>query len=362
MEGRLASVATSGVLKPATWGKANRVFVGTFAAVLASVYVFILVADPYGVVPFSPSFERPLTSSQRQMYPQILRTGRYDSIVVGTSTSRLLDPEALDRTLGGHFANLAIAAESAWEQARIIDYLPIAVTAPRAVLIGLDHEWCGRGSSSYPMARTAIREAEFPAWAYDDRRWNDFVYLLNIPTIEAAGRVVGYLLGSVKPRLRRDGFEVFVGPDSLYDPVRAHHALWQHDPPRQKNDGTEMMFPALPWLDASLAGLPDTTRKWLVFPPPHVRALPEPGSPGAAREAECKTRIAEIARRRGALLLDWRFVSRLTSDDTNFWDPLHYRLPVAYRLIDDLGHVVNEGRESEDGSYRILVPLTRSKG
>jgi hypothetical protein len=49
------------------------------------------------------------------MYPQILRTRRYDSIVVGTSTIRLLDPVALDRALGGHFASVALLSGTAWE-------------------------------------------------------------------------------------------------------------------------------------------------------------------------------------------------------------------------------------------------------
>src|SRR5712664_3395420 len=72
-------------LQAVSWRESNRLFLATFAGILAAVYVFILLVDPYGVVPFSPPFERPIMSSQRQMYPQILRTGRYDSIVVGTS-------------------------------------------------------------------------------------------------------------------------------------------------------------------------------------------------------------------------------------------------------------------------------------
>jgi hypothetical protein len=116
-----------------------------------------------------------------------------------------------------------------------------------------------------------------------------------------------------------------------------------------------MEFEALPWLDQSLAGLPSATKKILVFPPVHAHALPAAGSYGKAREAECKRRIATIARQRGAMLVDWRLASPLTADDSHFWDLLHYRLPVAYRLIDDLEHIVSEGRESPDGSYRILV-------
>jgi hypothetical protein len=53
--------------------------------------------------------------------------------------------------------------------------------------------------------------------------------------------------------------------------------------------------------------------------------------------------------------VDWRIVSPISSEDTCFVEPLHYRLPIAYRLTDDLDRIVNEGRESPDGSYRVLV-------
>ena len=348
------------LLQEVSWQESNRFFFATFAGILSAAYIFILLIDPYGVVPFSLPFERPIMSSQRQMYPQILRTGRYDSIVVGTSTSRLLDPAALGRVLGGHFASFAMPSTTAWEQVRIIDFFRRTVAVPKALLIGLDHEWCDRGRSA------SAREKEFPSWAYDDNRWNDLLYLLNSPTLEVASRTVGRVLGWVPEKLRDDGFEVFVPPESAYDLARArYHIYGPSGPPAlapvppalelSEAERDAMEFEALPWLDESLAGLPVATRKVLVFPPPHVHALPAPGSYGEAREAECKRRIATIARRRGAMLVDWRLVSPLTTDDSHFWDALHSRLPVAYRLIDDLEHIVNEGRESPDGSYRILV-------
>jgi hypothetical protein len=348
------------------WRQANRLFLGTFGGILAAVYLFVLLVDPYGVVPFSPPFERPITNSSRQMFPQILRTGRYDSIVVGTSASQLLDPAALGRVLGGHFANFALPAATAWEQVRIMDYFRRTVAAPKAVLIGIDHEWCYRDSSAHMREIAVAAEREFPAWAYDDNGWNDLLYLLNIPTVEAAGRTVGHLVGGIPGRVREDGFEVFVPPEPAYDLVRARVKLSGPADPRsgisvtsppesREADYAAMYFPALPWLEESLASLPGETRKFLVFPPVHVRTLPAPGSPREAWEAECKRRVAAIARRRGAMLVDWRIVSPLTAEDSHFWDPLHYRLPVAYGLIDDLDHIVHEGRASLDGSYRILA-------
>jgi hypothetical protein len=347
-------------LQPVSWRDCNRIFLATFIGILAAVYIFIVLIDPYGVVPFSLPFDRAIMSAQRQMYPQILRSGRYDSIVVGTSTSRLLDPAALSRVLGGRFASLAMPSLTAWEQVQIIDFFRRAVSDPKAVLIGLDHEWCDRTSSA---ARD--KEVDFPSWAYDDNRWNDLLYLLNSPTLEVAGRKLGSILGAIPQKLRSDGFDVFVPPDEAYDLARAQYNIYGPKGPHafaslpalqlSEAERDAMLFPSLAWLDESLATLPSSTKRLLVFPPVHANTLPAPGSYGEARELECKTRVAAIARRRAAMLVDWRFFSPLTTQDSNFWDALHYRLPIAYRLIDDLDHVVSEGGEPTDASYRVLV-------
>jgi hypothetical protein len=344
-------------LPAASWRASNRMFIGTFVGILAAIYLFVLLVDPYGVVPFSLPFERPIMSSQRQMYPQILRTGRYDSIVVGTSTSRPLDPAALERVLGGRFSTFAMNSMTAWEQVQVIDYFRRTVAAPKALLIGVDDKWCN------PNGGDDQRDKEFPLWAYDGNRWNDFLYLLNNPTLEVAAHTVGWVLGWLPEKLREDGFEVSP-PESAYDIERARRAIYagagEHRPvePVSEASGVEpdaMTFEALRWLDESLAGLPDATRKFLVFPPVHAHALRAAGSHREAQDAECKKRVATIAHRHGAILVDWRIVSPLTVEDSHFWDPVHYRLPIAYRLIEDLGHIVNEDRESPDGSYRILA-------
>jgi hypothetical protein len=353
-------------LRAVSWKASNRLFLGTLGGILAGVYLFVLLVDPYGVVPFSPQFERPLMSAQRQMYPQILRTGRYDSIIVGTSTIRLLDPAALDRAVGGHFASMAMPAETAWEQVQILDYFRRTVAAPDAVLIGIDHEWCYRGSNVSARDIDAVREKAFPSWAYDDGNWwIKVLYLLNRPTLDMAAQTIGQLLGQHPEKLRRDGYEISLANEAAYSTAEAHHKIWDAGATRKPSFGQRldienawtgaMDFPALPWLDESLAQFPGTVRKFLVLPPIHARMLPEPGSIREALEAECKRRVAAIARRRSAILVDWRIASPLAAEDRRFRDLIHYRLPVAQGMINDLAHIVHEGRESPDGSYRILV-------
>jgi hypothetical protein len=86
-----------------------------------------------------------------------------------------------------------------------------------------------------------------------------------------------------------------------------------------------------------------------------VAAQARPGGPAAAREAVCKMRVAEIARRRGAVAVDFRIPSVVTRDDTNYWDALHYRLPIAARVVAALRRALDEGRDDPDGFYRVLA-------
>jgi hypothetical protein len=341
------------------WRGFVALFLGTLVGGCAAIYVFILLIDPYGVVPFSLPLDRHIVSiSQRFMYPQVVRSKRFDSLVVGTSTSRLLDPELLNRTFNAHFANLAMDSATAWEQQEMINYFLRQVGSPKVLIVGIDVVWC---SPDADRARITFRG--FPSWLYDDNPWNDYLYVFNSGALEIAGREVGYQFGVYPERLRNDGYGIFLPPDSQYDPVRAHYTIWQgvapppavSNPPLSPAERTALSFPALPWLDAVLAKLPATSVKVLAFMPVHVADQPAPGTRDAAVHSECKARIVAIAGRRGAKVIDWRIASPLTRNDANYWDRLHYRVPVATRLAEEMGPAVLEGQASDDRTY--LLPL-----
>jgi hypothetical protein len=344
-----------------SWRRFVTIFMAVFAGGLASIYLFVLLIDPYDVVAFSLPIERRLVSvSQRYMYPQVVRSGRFDAIIVGTSTSRLIDPEILNPDFGARFANLAMDSMTAWEQQQVVSLFLRHAKAPKALVVGLDGVWCDRNADS-----NRITPRGFPDWLYDNNRWNDFLYLLNSATLEIAGRMAGYQLGLYRERVRYDGFEVFVPPEEQYDLERARSHIWGEGPrnrPAQnspviltQSERQKLNFPALAWLDAILVAVPPSAEKILVFMPVHIAAQSVPGSQAAAVEDECKAQIAAIARKRGAVLADWRIASPITVEDSNYWDNLHYRLPIANRIARDLAGPVRAGRASVDKTYQLLV-------
>jgi hypothetical protein len=334
-------------------------FIGVLVGGVVGICLFILLVDPYDIIPFSLPIDRRIVSiSDRFMYPQIVRSRRFDSLIIGTSTSRLLDPELLDRLFHVRFANLAMSSGMAWEQKTMLDLWLRTDGPPKVLLVGLDGVWCSPDAD-----RDRVTPRGFPYWMYDNDPWKGFLYLFNYGTLEIAVRLVGYHLGLYPERIRYDGYEVFVPPESQYDPVRAHNTIWQGVPPPSTvlpppltlEERNQLSFPALTWLDEGLGRLPPTTLKILAFMPVNVAAQPMRGTRDAEAEAECKARIVQIARTRDAKVIDWRITSPLTSNDANYWDSLHYRVPIATRIAEDLAASIFNGSQSEDGSYDLLV-------
>jgi len=341
------------------WRRFVILFLGVFVGGIVAAALFILLLDPYDMVPFSLPIERPLVSgSQRFAYPQAMRSKQFDSIIVGSSTARLIDPEQLNGPFGTRFANMAMNASSAWEQWRTFEYFRRKAGAPKVLIIGIDDAWCDPNAD-----RDRIRHG-FPEWMYDDDKWNDYANLFNSGTLEIAARLVGYHLGLYRARSRYDGFEVFTPPESDYVLERARAGIWIGQaprplpnvppPPLPDEEKRRLKFPALAWMDAMLGEVPATTTKVLAFMPVHVAAQAWPGTRDAAVEAECKARIAAIGRAHGAKVIDWRIASPITTNDTNYWDGLHYRLPIAQQIGRELIEATLNGTEPADGSYRIV--------
>jgi hypothetical protein len=340
------------------WRRFLWIVFGASFGILALLGLFILLMNPYGNLPRLLFSEHAITDiNQRFQYPALVRSGHFDSVVIGTSDARLLDPAALDKVFGGRFANLAMNAGLAWEQYRLADLFIRETPHPRTLLVALDHVWCAADAST---TRTTFRG--FPDWMYDDNRWNDLGYMLNDKAVEISGRRLATALGWQAPRFQA-GYEVFTPPESAYDPVKVRHKLWGDGGPRPIDaveppytptaaERAAWQFPALNWLDETLSRF--SGRAVLVFMPAHIVAQPIPGSLGAARENECKARVAAIARRHGASpVIDFRIRSEITANDNNYWDPLHYRLPIADRVVSDIALAV-DGGDAPNGDWRYL--------
>jgi hypothetical protein len=295
------------------------------------------------------------------MYPQLVRSGAFDAAVIGTSTMRLIDPQALSRDLDARFVNLAMNAATPWEQMQTARLFQTHVATPRWLIWGLDQTWCEADATDPAKWRTP---RPVPAWFSRDVRWFDWLKLVNLTNLEIAGRLLAYRFGLSRERIRGDGYEVFTPPEASYDLARARSHIYQGSGGKPVSSLQPLVqvplseragwrFPALDWLADTLATYPPTTRIMLVLPPSHVAAFPQPHETGGQRYAACKSRIAALAHQRGSVLVDYAHASPLTSDDTHYWDALHFRLPVAERVEKELSAIGKGGEALGDGAARL---------
>ena len=347
------------------WPWHLRILVGTFFGLCAALYAFVLACNPYGNLP-------PVLFAQHDIAfddpgfqnPAIVRNGRFDSVIIGTSTIRRLVPAALAGVLGGHFANLGLNGATAWEQRQMADLFLRHTARPHALLVGVDRHWC----AAHPD-RTQPGDKAVPQWLYDENPFNDLAYLFNTRTVQEAYARLRLAIGGGEPVVAPDGRKVGYAAQELGYDVHATRKLLAAEAEAHRNAATAVaaptatermawQFPALEMLE-QLVGDARWQRVVVVMPPLHVTAQPAAGTLAAWRDSECKRRIAQIAARHGGprrvVVVDFRIASPLTMADANFLDARHYRVSVADRMIGDVAAAVTTGRDDPRGDFRVLT-------
>lgn len=345
-----------------SWNRYLRtILVTTLLSVLVA-YAWILLVDPYDNVWFSPPLERePISKNQRFTYPALARNPRFDSLILGTSSIRLLNPRELDPSLDASFVNLAMNAATPYEQSRILALFVRHHPRIRYALHGVDDLWCN------PFHHhNQFTERPFPEWMYDENRWNDLRYLFNSATLKQAWRQFRNLLGLTISTQGSDGYTVFVPPELEYDLRKVQSKIYggsqPHikpavEPPEQitPEQRSRWTFPNLALLQTMLESLPRETTKALVLPLYHQFHLPAPGSIVAAQIEDCKARIVRLAQAiPNTTVIDLMFRSSIALEDKNFWDPEHHRVSIATIIGESIVDALKLGQERE-GIYRILV-------
>ena len=328
-----------------TWKTFWTTTVATAIGVAAFLYAAIVLIDPYDSIAFSLPLDRvPIVTNQRFAYPAVARNRDFDSLLIGTSTTRMIGPAKLNEALGGHFANLSLNSGTANEQSLLFDVFVRHHPQSRTVVLGIDVVWCGTGDTYEKFT-----SRPFPPWLYDEDRWNDLLNVFNLPTVEQVGRLAGYFLGVREARYDKNGYNYFLPPRSAYDAARVRQEIYGDAGPRRHapvvpvervsaGERAAWQFPTHPLLVDMLAKLPAETRKIAVFVPYHHFNQPAEGSRAAAVWQECKKRVTRIVQGvENGHVLDFMIPSEITLSDENYWDVLHYGIETADRVAGLIG-------------------------
>jgi hypothetical protein len=323
------------------WARFLRVYLATLLGVGALCYAAVLAIDPYNTGVLTP-IDR--TIVQTHAAPRFGNVGRardpqFDSAIFGSSTGQLLEPERLDRLIGGRFVNLIVGGSGPVEQLVTMEYfLRHRAGRARTLVVSMDRAWC---EADRQFARDRITHP-FPFWIYEDGPLGYASRIVTFETIGLSHSKVMIALGLRKPRARDDGYDNFeLGRmwriDEAWERLRQEGRMrWFSDTDLPTIDS----FAAFDALDALVGRLPAETKVALIFTPYFAGALPEPGSATAQRMEHCKARAARLAEARGAAYLDFLQDNAMTREAANFWDPTHYRIHIGRAMENEIAAAV----------------------
>jgi len=331
----------------------------TFILMLVT-YTLIILVDPYDSFSISiPAKRVPIASNQRFSYPAIAKDDSFNSLIIGTSTARLLNPEILDLEFDTKFANLSMNDARAYEQYKIYDLFRRNHNFIEYMIFGVDKVWC---DTRQDPAKYTFRP--FPPWLYDNKKWNDYLYMFNDKALENAVRLIEYWLGKREPRQGINGYRNFLVDESQYDLEKVVNKLYGNSDKKKEftekylesinspvtNTENNYTFPIHKMMSDILLSLDDDTIKIVLFMPLHYKTIYS----GLDRFEQCKNEISKLSRNfENIYLVDLMFFSDITSKDSNYWDSIHYRLDVAEQLPSLISQTIEYRRDIDNKTKYI---------
>lgn len=316
----------------------------------ATLYGFVAVIDPWDMLPLSPALPRvPISTNARFSFPALAKTLRFDAVVIGTSTARLLRPSYLDPLLDVHLVNLSMNSATAWEQSRLLTLYLRWHPSPKLVILDIDAAWCKPNVTPERAAR------DFPDWMYDGSSYDGYRKIFNLYAVQEAVNQLAVMVGLKKQQYGLDGYTNFLPPDIDYDARRVDAIFRAWGPPsdRPAND-TLLVFETNVLLKKDLERIPALTRKLLFFPPIVAAQQGEKGNELARQWSSCKAAVLETASSVPNLtVVDFMLKNDVTRDRSHYWDPLHYRVAIANQLMTALGQILS-GEAQSTKLYQVL--------
>ncbi|QOC47715.1 hypothetical protein ICJ78_06485 [Komagataeibacter rhaeticus] len=316
------------------------------------LYLFIILIDPWGGLPLSlPLHRLPVTSNARFTMPMLALNHRFDSVMLGTSTGRLMQPAVLDGPLGAHFLNMAMNNAQPHEQYRLLREFLRHHASPKVLMVDMDRSWCLYGPKQVPLNREP-----WPEWIYHGSPWLGYLHMASLYALQEAGNEFMLQLGMRHDHYGEDGYTNFVGADSDYTRARVDRifAAWGPDRMRPPPTPVEAAPAMREYLPLVLQAVPETTFRILWFPPVQaIRHNPQ-GSMYDSMVEACHRYVASIAAETpNTLVLDFDIPGPIVDNRDLFWDPVHYRLMTAARIMHDIIMAVSD-RNARSPDYAIL--------
>lgn len=337
------------------WTGFLRVMVLTWVVCLSTYMCFYIGMDPYDRFFFKQ--DKPaqtIALADRYLLPSLVRKAYFDSVIIGTSTVKLLKPEQLNRQFNGRFVNLAMASATPYEQMMLLEEFLKHHPRPKYVFIALDVAWFQENPTTWN------ENFHFPTYLFEENLNEDFKNAFSLFNLKNSfKKLLAYL--RIKPHENRfDGYECFVPPLEKYNLKKAREHIYNQQT-SMKNVGfqrsdlidyegnkKDFSFPQQLRLKQLLAKLPQETVKVLFLVPYHVHLQSNNINSQGARWKAFKYSYGKLALNfANTHVIDFMIHSPMTENDEHYWDALHYTQTVAEQICDCLYQAVTLNRKED---------------
>lgn len=332
-----------------SWRKFALIFLGVTGGAIFLIWLFIVIIDPWGVLPMSPSFHRiPISTNARYSFPMLAMDKQFDSAIIGTSTSRPLQPLILNKPFNAHFVNLSMNASTPWEQEKVFNLFLRHHPDPKVMIFNIDSIWC--------FDDPAHANRPLPLWMYEGSLWVGYFKMANQYALQEAANQFAWLIGLKKQRYGSDGYTPLLPASFIYDPKKVNKAFaeWEQ-PDNSYHNGRIAVQPALPRLQQMLAKLPKETVKVMIIPPFSVEFFGHKDGWTDARWQVCKNNLTHLSQTTpNSIAIDFALTNHFTQQRSNFWDPIHYRDFTAMMVMQGIIKAVLYHQELPNNEDKIL--------
>lgn len=309
------------------WTRFSLTFLATSVMSALTLWIFILVADPYDTGRFAAFGERPLaTVPARMAIASLGRRERFNAAIVGNSHVAPLSPERLSQSTGLDFVALTLAGASVAPKLQALKwFLTHRKAPPKLIVIGVDDVWC-RSVPRY------VEEPPLPTWLLSASSADYALKMFRYDSLEhALHRFTAPRRTSARPPDPRGFWNLEL--DHQWDGEKVAEQLSR---PWTSTINLTGHYPALTMLSETLTSAPPDTAVALIMLPVWAGILPKAGQELASEQA-CKGAFERFSKSRPTgIFIDARRATIQTEDPSNFFDRTHYREPIAKEVEAEL--------------------------
>ncbi|MDI2091367.1 hypothetical protein [Commensalibacter oyaizuii] len=332
-----------------SWRRFALIFLSTMGGLVFFIWLFIVLVDPWGMLPISlPVHRIPISTNARYSFPALAINPEFNSAIFGTSTSRPLQPAVLNQPFQARFVNLSMNTANPWEQEKLFNLFVQYHPNPKVVIFNTDNIWC------FADPNGAARP--FPNWMYEGSRWKGYLQMANQYALQEAANQFAWLIGFKKQRYGSDGFTPLLPSNYPYVPDKVNKVFaewWKPD--NSLANGRIHSQPALHRLQNMMAKLPADTKKIIIVPPFSAEFYGNNNGWTNTSWKVCKANLTKLAQTTpNSIMIDFAIPNKITTQRNSFWDPIHYRPFVADIVMQGIIQAALHRQELPDNQNKIL--------